>query len=330
MLFQPSSEPVHVDVVLFDHSSMMTLASVIDPMRAANRLAQRSLFHWALATPDGSAAQLTCGLSIQPDQAVGQLAGGDLLVLVAGFEVSSQSTKRLEGRIRQLAKSYKMLAGIEAGAWLLGRAGLLAELGATTHWEDLEEFASQMPDTDVMPDRYVVDGNMITTGGASPTFDLMLHLIRQRYGYPLAQEVASVFIYDQAREKDEAQPQISLGRLNQTSPNVARSIGIMEAHIDRPLTISAISKQVGLAQRTYEHQFRQALGVSPGAYFLRLRLQFARKLLLNTALPALEIAMRTGFGSASSFSTIFKKHYGLSPQAYRIRKRNGQEVAQSL
>lgn len=328
MLFVPSSHPLDVNVVLFDHSSMMTLASVIDPMRAANRLAQRELFHWKLATQNGGTAQLTCGITIEPHQSIDALEGGDLLVLVAGFEVSSFSTKKTEAKIRNLGKNYRMMAGVEAGAWLLGRAGLLSGLGATTHWEDLEEFTSQMPEVDVLPDRYVIDGKMITSGGASPTFDLMLHLIRQRYGYPLAQEVASVFIYDQAREKDEAQPQISLGRLNDTNPLVARSIGIMEAHIDRPLTISAIAKQVGLAQRTYEYQFKKALGVSPGAYFLRLRLQFARKLLQNTVLPAIEIAVRTGFSSPSSFSTIFKKHYGLGPQAYRSSKRNGHDLAE--
>src|SRR3546814_3338226 len=82
--------------------------------------------------------------------------------------------------------------GVEAGSWLLARAGLLDGRAATTHWEDLEDFAARFPEIAVRPDRFVVDGRTFTSGGASPTFDLMLHLIRSRFGYPLALEVASV------------------------------------------------------------------------------------------------------------------------------------------
>jgi len=296
---------------------MMSLASTIDPMRATNRLANRQLFNWQIVTLDGQAIELTCGLEIQPHGCLADLDGGDLLILVAGFETAVLSTRQTESTLRKLRSKYTMIAGVEAGSWVLGRAGLLAGLSATTHWEDLEEFTQKFRDVDVRPDRFVIDKNIITTGGASPTFDFMLHLIRQRYGYPLAQEVASIFIYDQARGRDEAQPQISLGRLNDISPKVAESIRIMEAQIDAPLTVPAIAKRVGLPVRTYEHQFKKAIGASPGMYFLRLRLQFARKLLQNTALPVFEIAVRTGFGAAASFSTTFKKKYGHSPQAYR-------------
>src|SRR3546814_7536953 len=64
----------------------------------------------------------------------------------------------------------------------LFRSGLLNGCRATTHWEDLEEFAARFPDVDVRPDRFVIDGPRFTTGGASPAFELMLNLIRARQG----------------------------------------------------------------------------------------------------------------------------------------------------
>src|SRR3546814_2575745 len=103
--------------------------------------------------------------------------------------------------------------GVEAGGWLLARAGLLDGRAATTHWEDLEDFAARFPEIAVRPDRFVVDGRTFTSGGASPTFDLMLHLIRSRFGYPLALEVASVFVSDEAHAATAAQPLRSPGRL---------------------------------------------------------------------------------------------------------------------
>ena len=129
------------------------------------------------------------------------------------------------------------VGGVEAGTWLLGRAGLLEGRAATTHWEDMEDFAAAFPDADVRPDRYVIDGPVFTTGGASPTFDLMLHLVRSRLGMAVALDVASVFIYDQARAATDAQPLVSLGRLEGYEPRLAQAIRLMEAHVDRPLTV---------------------------------------------------------------------------------------------
>ena len=99
----------------------------------------------------------------------------------------------------------------------------------------MEDFAAAFPGADVRPDRYVIDGPVFTTGGASPTFDLMLHLIRSRLGMAVALDVASVFIYDQARAATDAQPLVSLGRLDGYDPRLAQAIRLMEAHVDQPL-----------------------------------------------------------------------------------------------
>ena len=63
----------------------------------------------------------------------------------------------------------------------------------------------------------------------------MLHLVRSRLGMAVALDVASVFIYDQARAATDAQPLVSLGRLDGYDPRLAQAIRLMESHIDRPL-----------------------------------------------------------------------------------------------
>src|SRR5690349_13523407 len=83
---------------------------------------------------------------------------------------------------RCAARSARAVGGVEAGTWLLARAGLLEGRTATTHWEDMEDFSAAFPGVDVRPDRYIIDGPVFTTGGASPTFDLMLALVRARLG----------------------------------------------------------------------------------------------------------------------------------------------------
>src|SRR3546814_14226716 len=81
------------------------------------------------------------------------------------------------------------------------------------------------------------------------TFDLMLHLIRSRFGYPLALEVASVFVYDEAHAATDAQPLVSLGRLAGYEPRVAAAIRLMESRLDSPLTTAAIARRLEISVR---------------------------------------------------------------------------------
>src|SRR3546814_7764172 len=63
-IFAPSDDPLQVTLLLLSDSSMMSLASTLDPMRAANRVARRPLFAWRIVTPDGAPAALTCGVPV--------------------------------------------------------------------------------------------------------------------------------------------------------------------------------------------------------------------------------------------------------------------------
>ncbi|MEQ8356015.1 MAG: GlxA family transcriptional regulator [Kiloniellaceae bacterium] len=316
-IFVPSEDPLRVTLLLLPDSSMMSLASTLDPMRAANRQARRPLFNWRIVTPDGAAAALTCGVPVEASGRFGGDAEGDALIVVAGFHHQRHADPPLMTQLRAAARRFSALGGVEAGGWLLAQTGLLNGRSATTHWEDLEDFEARFPEVNVLPDRFVIDGRFFTSGGASPTFDMMLHLIRSRFGYPLALEVASVFIYDEAHTPNDAQPLVSLGRLAGHEPRVAAAIRVMESHIDDPLTTAAIARRLGFSVRSLEQQFKQALGMGPGTYYLRLRLQAARRLLLDTRLSMQVIAVRSGFSSHSAFSRIFRQYHDVNPSAYR-------------
>ncbi len=315
-VFQPARDPLSVAFLVLPGCSIMCVASAVDPLRAANRVAGASPFTWRLLSPDGKAPVTTCGLPVAVEGRLDPSSKPDVLVAIGGFG-TRDADPALVRDMRRVARSVRAVGGVEAGAWLLGRAGLLAGRAATTHWEDLEDFAAAFPDADVRPDRYVIDGPVFTTGGASPTFDLMLHLVRSRLGMAVALDVASVFIYDQARAATDAQPLVSLGRLDGYDPRLAQAIRLMETHVDSPLPVSAIALRTGVTARTLEKTFRKSIGETPGAYYLRLRLNAARRLVLDTALPMADIAGRTGFSSAAAFSRAFANAFGRPPSGYR-------------
>lgn len=318
-IFRPDPAPLRLTFLVLSGCSIMCVASAVDPLRAANRIAGEKRFDWRIVSPDGAPPVTTSGLPVAVEGRFDPGFGADVLVAVGGFGTRLGATRALVKDFRRAARGARAVGGVEAGTWLLGRAGLLEGRAATTHWEDLEDFAAAFPGCDVRPDRYVIDGPVFTAGGASPTFDLMLHLVRSRLGMAAALDVASVFIYDQARAATDAQPLVSLGRLDGYDPRLAQAIRLMETHLDRPLTVAAIARRAGVSVRTLEKTFAAAIGETPGAYYLRLRLAAARRLVLDTALPMADIAARTGFSSAAGFSRAFSKAFGKAP----VRMRRG-------
>jgi transcriptional regulator GlxA family with amidase domain len=214
-----------------------------------------------------------------------------------------------------MAPRFAAVGGIDAGAWVLARAGLLNGYKATVHWEDHEDFAAAHPGVDVQPSRFVLDRNRFTAGGAAPAADLMLHLIRARHGPALALQVAASFI---TTARDGHEPQISPKKPDlRLDPRVAAAIARMEARLDQPETAEETARAVGLSPRRLEQLFTQNLGLPPAAYALSLRLQAARRMITDTRHPLAEVALRCGFSSASSLSRAFSTKFGTAPSRLR-------------
>src|SRR3546814_3514851 len=99
-LFVPSDDPLRVTLLLLPESSMMSLASTLDPMRAANRVARRPLFSWRIVTPDGAPAPLTRGVPVPADGRFGRELEGDALIVVAGFTQECHRTEKHTPRLQ--------------------------------------------------------------------------------------------------------------------------------------------------------------------------------------------------------------------------------------
>ncbi|OUS28711.1 hypothetical protein A9R01_13660 ['Osedax' symbiont bacterium Rs2_46_30_T18] len=316
-LFATTDVTLKVLILLLPQSSLMSLAATLDTMRAANRISGRRLFDWQVTTLEGEPARLSCGQEIHPDKSFSAQCSGDLLICIAAFGHQKHMQAQQLSVFKKQAKHFSYIGAVESGSWILARAGYLQGRSATTHWEDLEDFRDSFPAINVRPDRYVIDGKYFSTGGAAPTIDLFLHLIRSRYGHTLALEVASVFIYDGKHSADVPQPLVSLGALQESQPKISAAIRLMEKYLDSPLSTAEIARQLHMSSRNLELLFRRQLSTSPQRYYKRLRLQSARRLVLDSAHNMQEIAVRCGFNSLAAFSREYKRFFQLSPLQYR-------------
>ena len=321
-LFLPDDSPVSFGFLVLPDSNMLSLAASVDPLRAANRRADRRVFSWTFYSPSGGNIALTTGVSFataplpaRPDF--------DVLVIIAGFNLTTHATPRLMRHLRDLAPRLRALGGVDGGGWVLARSGLLDGQTATTHWEDLEEFADVFPKVNVVRDRFTLSGKFFTTGGAAPAIDMMLHLIRSRLGAGIADAVASAFIYDSALGATRPQLPVATARLRTASPHLAQAVEIMASEIEFAPSIAAIAARIGLSPRRLEMLFATHTATSPGAYFLGLRLQEARRLLTDRSLSVQNIALRTGFSSQAVFARAFRREFGVSARVFRRLNHGG-------
>lgn len=316
-IFAPAKTPLTLAVLVLPQSSILEVASTLDPMRAANRHLGYDAYRWRIVSPDGQAVPLTCGIELPSDGGLSAAKGADALVVIAGFAQWQGAGPAVIRGLSRMGPQFAALGGIDAGAWVLARAGLLAGYRATVHWEDSEDFAAAHSDVDVMPDRFVIDRNRFTAGGAAPAVDLMLHLIRARHGAVLSLQVAASFITSARSGADPqmAQPAATLD--SRIDPRVAAAMARIEMLLDMPETAAELAQHLGLSPRRLEQLFQSALGLTPAAYALSLRLQTARRMITDTRHPLTDVALRCGFSSASSLSRAFRRQYGLPPTRLR-------------
>jgi transcriptional regulator GlxA family with amidase domain len=318
-IFASTTDPLTIAVLILPHSSILEVASVLDPMRAANRHLAQEAYRWRILSPGGAPVPLTCGFALPSSGDLEAAIGADALIVIAGYRLAEVATRPLIAALRRIAPKMRMVGGIDAAPWVLARAGLLSGHRATVHWEDLEDMAAAHPEVTVVPDRYVIDGNRVTAGGAAPAADLMLNLIGARHGAALARQVAASFL---TTARDGAEPQnagVAHDPLvgSRLDPRVAQAMARMESRLDSPEPIAATAAAVGLTVRRLEMLFRQTLDLSPGAYATSVRLQAARRMVTDTRHSLAEIALRTGFSSPSVLSRAFRRQFGLPPGAVR-------------
>ena len=304
------TKPAEIAVLVLDQTNTLSLASAIDPLRAANRHGGR-LYDWHFATPGAAPAVLTSGLEI-PAAPLARVTRCDGLIVLASFARAAQITPGLCASLSRLARSAAWTVAIDGGPWVLAEAGLLNGHRATTHWEELSAFAAAFPQVETQNVRFAQSGPMHTAAGAGPALDLMLELIAEGHGAALAAKVRAAFI----------QPPTLPGTTPQRTGHgatIARATALMEAHLDAPLPVAEIARRLGLSPRALQQRFRDRLGTTPQAHALAMRLDEAQRQVIQTDAPISEIALACGFASQASFARAYRSRFGTSARAQRTR-----------
>ncbi len=309
--------------------TMVAFATAIEPLRIANRMLGFEAYRWRLASADGRPVRASnaveCAVDTSLDDERRKLAGPDrpsMVVVCSGVNVETYSNRSVFAWLREEYNRGVAIGGLCTGAHVLASAGLLSNRRCAIHWENLPGFSEKYPKANVFADLFEVDQNIYTCAGGTASLDMMLKLIGDDFDETIVNRVCEQMLTDRVRSPTDRQRQALRARLGVQNAKVLSIIELMEANLAEPLSLVEIADGVGLSRRQIERLFRQEMGRSPARYYLEIRLDRARHLLVQSSLPGVEVAVACGFVSASHFSKCYRELYARSPQQERADRKH--------
>ncbi len=313
----PRELPQKIGFVVVPRFSMIALMSAVEALRLANRLSGKDLYRWPVFSVDGKPVTASNGFEIAPQGDLEQAYDLSTVAVCAGVDAHKVTDKTLLNWLRRMDRKGADIGALCTGSYILARAGLLEGYSSTIHWENLASFAEDFPELEVTSELFEIDRQRFTCAGGTAGIDMMLNMIAMQHGHELAAQVADQFMHERIRDQHDHQ-RISLpARLGVRHPKLLAVIALMEKHLEEPLSRAQLARKAGLSTRQLERLFRKYLLRSPARYYLELRLNKARLLLLQTNMSVIDVALACGFVSASHFSKCYRDYFGRTPRKER-------------
>lgn len=313
------TRPTHYVFVLLPEFSHLAFANAVEPLRIANLISGETHYRWSFVSETGSPAEASNGSLTVVHHSYDDIPACDRLFVLSGVAVMRHCSRPFMAMLRRQRARGTTLGALCSGAWALAQAGFLDGRKAAIHWEFHDSFMEAFPDVALERSVFVADEPIVTASGGSATADLMLHLIGEAHGLDLAVAVSDQMVYNAVREAS-AEQRVSLqARQGMRNPRLAQAIALMRETLEDPLPATRIAAEIGLSSRQLERLFGKHLNTTPKKYYMDLRLERARLLLLQTEMSVSEVAYGCGFESPGHFARVYKTAYGISPVMQRSR-----------
>jgi transcriptional regulator GlxA family with amidase domain len=316
------------EILVLEGTNPSGVAMTRDILEAARLFAVRSgqaAPSWSFHSPQGGPVRLQGGPSIETRRLPHRKASQAAVVLVPGIwlEDARQLHARLEREdcaqaARYLARRAAAGACVAASCsavFLLQAAGLLEGRQATTTWWLAPELARIAPLTRIEGNRILcVDGAVITAGAAFAQSDVMLYLLRQRFGAALAEGVSRVLLL---HERAESAQFVVPSMLASGDALVSRLTRRVEAALPSVPSVSELAGELCVSERTLGRRVRRATGMGTSAVIQGIRVQRARTLLRTSRMSIEQVALAVGYRDSTALRRLMRKAVGATPGRVR-------------
>ncbi len=311
-------KPAHFGFLLVHNYSMIAFTLAVEALRMANRASAKTLYTWSIYSLDGSPVSASNGIVITPDGNIDKAGDVAICFVCSGVDVADCWSKPLQFALRKIASRNNIVLGaLCTGSYLLARAGLLDGYKCTIHWENIASMREEFPKAQFSDDLFQIDRDRITCAGGQASLDMMLRIIGDAHGSKLAAHISEQFMCERIRSTEDRQRVPLHLHLGANQPKLTEAVTLMEANLEEPISLDELSTYVGISRRQLERLFQKHLNCVPTRYYLNLRLNRARLLLLQTSKSIVDIALACGFISAPHFSKCYRDMFGIPPRDER-------------
>lgn len=307
--------------LLVPEFSMIAATSAIDALRLANRITGQDHYRYVLIAPEGRQVTASNGITLTTNHTMGDAESYSIVFVCGGVDIQRHDDKRIHAWLRRIVRNGTKLGALCTGSHILARAGLLDGYRCTIHWENLAGFSEEFADVEVSNELFEIDRDRYTCSGGTAALDMTLNIIASQYGDELAAMISDGIMHDRIRGPHDHQRMALRSRLAASHPKLLSVVSSMEENLEEPLSCSELAHGIGLSTRHLERLFRKHFDRTPTRYYLELRLERARLLLLQTSLSVLGVALACGFVSASHFTKCYRDHFGHTPREERSNNR---------
>ena len=262
------------------------------------------------------------GIRLIADRSIAQVRGPLDTLLVAGGRGTTAALRdrALLDWLRTIVHRTRRLCSVCTGAFILAEAGLLDGLAATTHWRQCERLAAQYPAVSVQTDPiFVRAGKIFTSAGVTAGIDLALALLEDDHGRDVALAVARELVMFLRRPGGQSQFSVQLSTQVADREPLRELQRWMADHLGADLSVEALARRAAMSPRNFARVFTREVGVTPGEFVEKSRVEAARRRLEESAEGVDSIASECGFGTRESMRRAFIRTLHVPPSAYRSR-----------
>jgi transcriptional regulator GlxA family with amidase domain len=320
-------------MIAFPGCQMLDVAGPLQMFAGVNDEIGSQVYGIRIASHDAGPLRTSSGLQVVADVSLREAAAGsgrklDTLIVAGGHPGLQRELDN--GKISQFlasqASGTRRIVSVCTGAFLLAAAGLLDGRRATTHWRAADALRRFRPAIKVDADPiHIRDGPIWTSAGVTAGIDLALELIEEDYGRQMALAVARRHVVFRIRPGGQSQfsPELAAqggddDRLRQLARRIAAEPG-------RDWRAGTLAQEAAMSLRSLTRRFRKEIGKSPAEFVELIRIDHARRALVETSAPIEVVACRSGFGSHRRMDRAFARVLAVTPTEFRERfKTNGE------
>jgi len=319
---------VDFTVLVFEGAFPSGVAATRDILSTAAMLADRvgvAKPTWRFCSLTGGRTPLQGGMFMDTQKLSSAVATDQSTWIILGLaantpervseRVQAKDIQSMTKRIRQHVQKGGEVAASCSAVFVLHEAGLLANRRATTTWWLAPHLRQLSPTCRVDEGRMIcVDGKVTTCGAAFAHIDLMIHLLKEKFGKALAELVSSFLLI----ERKPAQSRFIIPAMMATGDeflgNVTQRI---EASLPKGKTVNQLANELGMSSRTLSRRIQEQTGKSTLALIQQVRLRRARLLLETSRLSIDRVSESVGYRDSAALRRLMKRELGISPKNLR-------------